>query len=176
MRRATDLRSGSQGGVRGRSARESRCICFVQASLAAVAVIVAMIAVMAVAPSPVLSLLLLVATVIVPVTAMRLDFPLLVIHAFVVIPSVVVVALIVVDARGATRYHHRGNQSCTQHEGPKVSAHSVSPFLAGYSDLLHLARCKNRPALWLTQHGVAGPAPESPAGQPPGGLCSGLFI
>jgi hypothetical protein len=27
MRRATDLRSGSQGGVRGRSARESRCIC-----------------------------------------------------------------------------------------------------------------------------------------------------
>jgi hypothetical protein len=107
MRRATDLRSGRQGGVRGRSADESRCICFVQGSLATVPVIVVMIAVMIVAPLPIFSLLLLIATVVVLVPAMRFDFPLLVIHAFMAIPSMVIVALIVVDARGATGYHQR---------------------------------------------------------------------
>lgn len=70
----------------------------------AVVVIVVLIAVMAVAPVPVLPLFVLIPTLVIHVSAMRIDFPLLVIHDFLVIPMVVIVAIVVVYARGAAGY------------------------------------------------------------------------
>lgn len=82
-------------------------------TLAAVVVIVVFIAVMAIPPVPILSLFVLVAAVVVLMPAMRVGFPLVVIHAFVMIPSMVIMAIVVVDARGAPGYDCGRNQNST---------------------------------------------------------------
>lgn len=87
-------------------------IIIVMTVVAAVSVMVT-VAVMAVAPPPVLLLVVAIATVVIPMTAMRLVFPLEVISTFLAVPPMIIVAVVVVNARGAARNQHRGKQSCT---------------------------------------------------------------
>lgn len=72
---------------------------------------VVIVAMMAVPPLPILPLLVFIAAVVVPVPAMRVDFPFLVISAFAAIPMMVIAVLIVVHACGAPADHDRSAQS-----------------------------------------------------------------